>query len=236
MYALGVPESKIYLVYDWVDIDLIQPLPRDNSFSREFELVERFVILYAGNLGLSQGLELVLEAAKLLEGYPEIYFVFVGDGSGREFLVERSNQLRIHNLQFIAFQPRDRLPEVLASADISLVILRKGIGSESLPSKTFSILASGRPVLASLDPDSETWRLVERAGAGVCVPSEDPAALAEAILTLKHDQDLRERLGQNGRKWAERYHSPQAAASQFEKLFMQIIEGSSTPKSLLISE
>jgi colanic acid biosynthesis glycosyl transferase WcaI len=210
------------LVYDWVDTDLIQPLPRDNGFAREHNLADGFVVLYAGNIGLSQGLEHVLAAAELLADHPDFHFVLVGDGAGREQLAAQAEQRRLVNVQFLPFQPRARLPEVLATADVSLVTLRHGVGSGSLPSKTFSILASGRPVLASVDEGSETWNLVERAEAGLCVPPESPAQLAKAILRLSQDDDLRERLGQNGRAWAERYHSPQSAAEQFEKLLVEV--------------
>jgi len=89
------------------------------------------------------------------------------------------------NVHIIPFQSRQRLPEVLASTDISLVILKKEIGNGSLPSKTFSILASGRPVLVSVDEGSETWNLIEKAEAGLCVPPENPVELANAILALK---------------------------------------------------
>jgi colanic acid biosynthesis glycosyl transferase WcaI len=205
-----------------VDTDFIKPIPRDNAFSQELHLSNTFIVLYAGNLGLSQGLEHVLTAAEQLADHRDIKFVFVGDGSGREHLVAEAERRRLANVQFLPFQPRSRLPEVLATADISLVVLRRGIGSGSLPSKLFSILASGRPILASVDEGCETWELVERAQAGICVPPEDPIELAKAILNFKKDDCFRERLGLNGRAWAERYHSPQSAAEQFEKLLIEI--------------
>jgi len=216
--ALGVPDDRMTLAYDWVDTDLIRPLPRDNAFSREHNLTHRFVVLYAGNVGLSQGLEHVLDAAEQLVDRQNLLFVFVGEGSSKEHLMAQARQHQLPNVRFLPFQPRDRLPEVLASADVSLVPLRHGIGTDSLPSKTFSILASGRPLVASVDEGSETWNLVERAGAGLCIPPEDPTALAKAIVALSKDDDLRERLGRNGRNWADRYHSPQSAAEQFERL------------------
>lgn len=226
LYALGVPDAKMALIYDWVDTDLIHPLPRDNRFSQEHHLTDRFVVLYAGNIGLSQGLEHVLTAAELLADHPDFHFVLVGDGAGRQQLAAQAEQRQLANVQFLPFQPRACLPEVLATADISLVTLRHGIGAGSLPSKTFSILASGRPVLASVDEESETWNLIERAEAGLCVPPESPAQLAEAILRLSQDDGLREQLGQNGRVWAEKYHSPQSAAEQFEKLLVELDESS----------
>jgi colanic acid biosynthesis glycosyl transferase WcaI len=221
--ALGVPEAKMVLIYDWVDTDLIRPLPRDNAFAREHDLAGRFVVLYAGNLGLSQGLEHVLAAAELLAADADIRFVFVGEGAARDQLVAQAAERSLASVQFLPFQPRARLPEVLATADISLVTLQHGIGSGSLPSKTFSIFASGRPLLASVDEGSEAWDMVERAGAGVCVPPENPSRLAQAILALRQDPELRECLGRNGRLWAERHHSPQAAADRFEKLMLDAI-------------
>jgi colanic acid biosynthesis glycosyl transferase WcaI len=221
--ALGVPDNKMALVYDWVDTELIHPMPHENAFAQEHDLSHCFVVLYAGNIGLSQGLEHILKAAELLADQKDIRFVFVGDGSGRASLQSQAEKQQLSNVQFLSFQPRQRLPEVLACADVSLVILKRGIGFGSLPSKTFSIFASGRPILASVDEESETWKLVERAEAGLCVPPEDPSKIAEAILNLKQDKNLCDRLGSNGRKWAEQHHSPQYAAEQFERLLIEAI-------------
>ena len=220
---LDVPDSKMVLVYDWVDTELIHPMPKVNSFLLDNNLNERFVVLYAGNMGLSQGLENILSAAEMLSDQQDLQFVFVGDGTGRELLQTQAKQKQLKNVQFIPFQPREKLPEVLASADISLVNLRRGIGSASLPSKTFSIMASGRPILVSVDEESETYKLIKRADAGLCVPPEDPSKLAEAILTLKQDKALCERLGRNGRDWVEQHHSPQFAAQQFENILLEAI-------------
>jgi colanic acid biosynthesis glycosyl transferase WcaI len=226
--ALGVPDSKMDLVDLWVDTELIRPFPRNNTFTREYGLDEHFVVLYAGNIGLSQGLEHVLATAELLADIKDVAFVLVGDGTGCETLQSQAKQRKLSNVQFIPFQPRQRLPEVLACADVSLVILKRGFGSDSLPSKTFSILASGRPLIASVDEASETWKLVKRAKAGLCVPPEDPAKLARAILTLRQDEVLCEILGHNGRDWVERYHSPQYAVTQFEHLLSAAISSKDT--------
>jgi colanic acid biosynthesis glycosyl transferase WcaI len=216
--ALGVPDEKMAVTYGWVDTELIRPMPHANPFAREHGLADSFVVLYAGNLGLSQGLENVLAASEQLVSEKDIRFVLVGDGAGREALVQEAAERELSNIQFLPFQPRQRLPEVLATASVSLVQLRKGIGSDSLPSKIWSILASGRPILAAVDEGSEAWKLVTRAEAGLCVPPENPAELAKAVLALKNDPGLCERLGQNGRRWVERYNSPQAAAERHEAL------------------
>ena len=220
---LGQSDEKMALIYDWVETDFIVPLPRDNSFACEHGLVDKFVVLYAGNLGLSQGLENILTVAQQLSVYADIHFVFVGEGAGRVRLERAAQEMGLTNVQFIPFQARERLPEVLASTDVSLVILRRGIGLESLPSKTYSIMASARPIIASVDALSETHHLVTKAQAGLCVPPEDPKKIGEAVLKLKSDRGLGEALGKNGRAWALQNHSVESAAIRFETLLSQYL-------------
>jgi colanic acid biosynthesis glycosyl transferase WcaI len=222
LLAMGVPDEKLVLVYDWVDIDLICPQPRDNSFAREHGLADRFVIMYAGNIGLSQGLDNVLNAAEKLAADKDICFVLVGDGSNRQCLIDETERRQLKNVKFIPFQPRKCLPEVLATADISLVSLQPGIGTLSIPSKTMSILASGRPIIACIDDNAEVVKLINKAESGLCVPPDNPSKLVEAILKLKEDAALRDRLGHNGRIWAENQHSPQVGAKTIAKLLQDI--------------
>jgi colanic acid biosynthesis glycosyl transferase WcaI len=231
LHDLGVPDDKLALVYDWVDTEFVQPLPRDNEFACEHGLLDRFVVLYAGNIGLSQGLEHVLTAAQLLSHDEHLLFVFVGDGTGRERLMEEAAQRQLANVRFLPFQPRARLPQVLATADVGLVSLQHGIGFGSLPSKTFSILASSRPVIAMVDEGSETWNLVQRAEAGLCLPPEAPELLAQAIVTLARDPQTCRNLGINGRRWAECHHSARSAAKEFEKLILRAVAVDSRPQS-----
>ncbi|HSL42291.1 MAG TPA: glycosyltransferase family 4 protein [Anaerolineales bacterium] len=221
---LGVPDSKVKLVYNWVDTEFIRPMPRLNEFSKEYGLDERFVILYSGNMGPSQGLENILRAAERLKNEKDIIFVLIGDGLNKEFLVNEAKKRSLSNLLFLPFQPRERFPYALASADISLVPLRRGIDQGSLPSKLFTVLASGRPVIVCVEEESEIWRLVKLADAGRQVPTDDPAALSNAILALRNDIKLREQLGCNGRLWAEQNHSILIAEEKFEKLFLSAIQ------------
>ncbi|PWH12784.1 MAG: hypothetical protein DDG60_11720 [Anaerolineae bacterium] len=223
LQAMGVPDEKMVRGYDWVDTALVHPLPRHNDFSRQHGLDEHFVVMYAGNLGLSQGLEHVLAAADLLKEQKEIRFVFVGDGASRQMLVEETERRGLQNVMFLPFQPRNRLPEVLASADISLVSLQRGLGSGSLPSKMYSIFASARPMILCVDEKSDPWKLLEQAQAGLCVPPENPAALAAAILYLKNTPHLCQAFGEKGRLWAEKRHSPEAGAREIETLLLHAI-------------
>lgn len=221
---LGVPDSKIALVYNWIDTEFIHPLPRSNEFSKEHALEGRFVILYAGNIGPSQGLESVLDAAHELRKEKDILFVLVGDGSKKRSLMLEAERGSLNNILFLPFQPRYRLPEVMASGNVALVPLRKGVEKGSLPSKLFTAMASGRPVLACVEEDSEIWRLVKNANAGIHVPPEDAVKLCAAILTLKRDAKVCEQMGQSARLWAEQNHSPKVARRKFEELFSIAIQ------------
>lgn len=226
MLSRRVPESRLHLVYDWVDTELVRPLPRDNDFSRQHGLSGRFVVLYAGNVGQIQGLESVLEAAALLRARPDVLFLFVGDGTACEALQGRAGRMGLDNVRFLPYQALETMPWVWASADVGLVSLMKGAGLGALPSKSFAILASGRPLLASIDEASDLVALVGRARAGMCVPPQCPPDLAAAVLRLGEEPALCAEMGQNGRAYALRHHSPEAAAARFEELLAAVLAGS----------
>jgi colanic acid biosynthesis glycosyl transferase WcaI len=223
---MGVEEEKLCLIYDWVDTNAISPSPRRNDFSIEQDLTNDFVVLYAGNIGLVQGLDTVIDSARLLAEERDIRFVFVGDGAGLKALIEKKESLRLTNVDFISYQPRERMSEIFATADISLVSLKEGTSFGALPSKTYSIMASERPIIASVDQGSDIWNLIERSECGVCVPAENPSLLAEAIKCLKFDYERRIRLGKKGREYVLKNHSPQSAAAQFDTLLKQLMRES----------
>jgi len=216
---LGISKTKQHLIYDWVDTTLIKPVSKKNDFSVENNLQDKFIIEYAGNISFSQGLEYLIKTAELLRN-DGIHFLIIGEGAKKNELEKLCREKKLEYVQFLPFQPREKLPDVLGTADISLVTLRKGMGFNSLPSKTLSILASGRPIIANIDPGSETWDLVERAQAGLCIEPESPEKLANAIRSLKDNEKQREIYGKNGRNYVAKNHSPQSAAKAFEELFM----------------
>lgn len=221
---LGVTDEAMAFISIWIDTDVMRPVPRDNGFAREFGLVDRFVVLYAGNIGLSQGLEHVLTAAESLASHDRIRFVFVGDGSGREVLVARAKERRLGNVQFIPFQPDSRVQEVLGTADLALVSLQSRIGASSLPSKTFSYMAAQRPIVALAEEGSAIWKLVEGAKAGVCLPHGHPDRLSRLVLELQTDPGRREALARNGRAFVEEHHSAKGAAAAFEALMTKAVQ------------
>ena len=216
---LGARDERMPLIYDWTDTRFIGPLPRENSVRAEFGLDGKFVFMYAGNIGLSQGLEMVIEAAAALRYDPRVRFAFVGGGAGLAPLQEKARADQATNVVFIPFQPRARLPEVLAAADVSLITLRAGL-TDSLPSKVYSIMASARPVLASVDPRNDVVDVIARAGCGVCVtPGDVEALVAGCRRFLAMPAAEPEAMGTAGRAYVDAHHSPRSAAAQFLRIF-----------------
>jgi colanic acid biosynthesis glycosyl transferase WcaI len=209
--------GKVHVIPNFVDTERIVPRDRENSYRSEFGLSGKTVVMYAGNVGLSQSLELVLEAAAALSYEEDLVFVINGGGAARAELERKGRGLR--NLRFIDSQPAERVPEVLAAADIHLVPLRKGLARSSVPSKTYSVLAAGRPLVASVDEGSEVARVVERSGAGIAVQPGDPESLTKSIRALVDAPEDAARMGLAGRAWIERWASPQAVAEAYEDLF-----------------
>jgi colanic acid biosynthesis glycosyl transferase WcaI len=212
--------DKVRVIPNFVDVEAIRPLPHENSYRKEFGLQNKTVVMYAGNVGFSQALMPMIEAAAALTDEPEVVFVINGGGVARPEL-ERAGR-GLPNVRFIDMQPAERLAEVLNAADIHLVPLKRGLAHASVPSKTYSILAAGRPLLASVDPESEVARLVERAGCGVAVPPEDAESITKAIRRLIESPGTMRTMGEAARRFVEDWVSPSAVAQAYEELFEEL--------------
>ncbi len=174
------------------------------------------VVMYAGNVGFSQSLDMLLHAARQL---PNVTFVINGGGSALESL--RGDAAGLANVRFGPYQPRERLSEVLGTGDLHVVPLRAGLARVSVPSKTYSILAAGRPVVAAVDPGTEVANIVNGAQCGVAIPPDDAEIFTRAIReTLKSDQLAA--MGDRGRRWVEHWASPAAVAAAYESLFAEL--------------
>lgn len=219
LLAKGVPAEKLSVTPVWADPAEVRPLPRENQFRLEHGLGSRFVIMYAGNLGVTSALDEVLDAAALLRDAPAIRFVIVGEGVKRQALMERASALGLDNVLFLPFQPRERFAEMLAAADVGLVTLNRDAAQTSLPSKTFNTMASGRPLLAVVPLDSEIASLVREGECGLVVAPQQPEPLADAIEWLSRDRCQTERLGRNGRHRIESTYSRERCVVDFARTF-----------------
>ncbi|MEC9270472.1 MAG: glycosyltransferase family 4 protein [Actinomycetota bacterium] len=213
-------EEKLRVIPNFVDTEFLYPGERNNSYRRELGLTDEIIVMYAGNIGFSQPLELVVEAAQRFRDRDDVVFVINGNGSRRKHFEAATEDLP--NVTFMDFQPPERLNELLAAGDIHLVPLQPGMSSISVPSKIYSILAAGRPVLASVDPGTEIDLIVTRSGAGRSVPAGDSQAFADALSALVDDPNGRAAAGFEARRFAEQWLSVGAVADSYNQLFSEI--------------
>ena len=178
----GVPESKITVVSNWIDMDSVHPVTKEqNKLFEEFHLSrDKFTVVYAGNFGEVQGAEIVLEAAELLKGNNNIQFAIFGGGARFESAKRQANKMT--NVTVNDLLPLDRVSEVYSLGDVALVTCKPGSGGSAMPSKTWSIMACNTPIIASFDLHSDLAEVIKDSGAGSCVQAGDVGALVEAIL------------------------------------------------------
>ncbi|HXF35620.1 MAG TPA: glycosyltransferase family 4 protein, partial [Actinomycetota bacterium] len=204
-------QDRVVVIPNWSDERRVRPVPREaNAFRREHGLDGRFVVQYAGRLGEKHNLEPLVEAARILRG-TDVLFQFVGEGAKKPRLQALAAQLGLDNVQFLPYQPMDRLAETLSAADLAVVCLETGHTGISVPSKAYGVIASGTPILGLLDPDGEIGQMVKETGCGVLV-EPDPVEIAEAIRRLMDEEGTRRAMGEAGRSaFLERYTLGHAA-------------------------
>lgn len=218
-----VPAHKIVQIPNWVDVNFIRPLPKkDNPFLATHQLTDKFVVLYSGNIALTQGLETVIEAASKLCHIWEIAIVIVGEEAALQRLSNYCQTCGAINVTLLPLQPREQLPAMLAAADVGLVVQKHNVISFNMPSKIQVLLASGRALVASVPATGTAARTIKQSGGGVVVPPEDPEALAEAILELYHHPEKVKQLGEKSRQYAIENYTLEQALDQYEKVFASV--------------
>jgi colanic acid biosynthesis glycosyl transferase WcaI len=212
-----VPEDRVYLFPNWADTEFVRPLLPDRGIRREFGAgPDDVLVLYAGNMGEKQGLELVLDVAALLRGRTSIKFAMVGGGAAWQKLQRAAEKRKLANLRFFPVQPLERLPLMLAAGDIHLIVQRREAADLVMPSKLTNILAAGRPSIATVEPDTAVYDVLQGHDCGLTLPPESATGLVTSIAALAEDAGLRKRLGQNARRYAELYLQKDQILSAFE--------------------
>jgi len=204
---------RVHEIPNFVDTEAIVPLDRLTAYRSELDLGVGPVVLYGGNVGFSQSLELVLGAAEAL---PDVQFLINGDGAARASLERAAEHLT--NVTFRGYIDSSLLGELLATGDIHVVPLKAGLGRVSVPSKTYSIMAAGRPVLAAVDADTAVPRILAESGGGVAVAPDDLGAFVGALTEMLADLDEARAMGERGRDWAVANASPAAVGSAYSAL------------------
>lgn len=215
--AKGVPEDKIVVVYNWVDEQAVVDVPREqNKLFDKYHLDRnKFYVTYCGNIGLTQNLDMLVAASEELSDNNDIHFVLVGNGAYWETLVAKLKEKRtlsgfkaddgiealtFGNITLLPFQPYDDISHVFSLGDVSIIISKPGVGANSVPSKTWSIMSASRPVIANFD-ENEIKSILDDNRCGIFTKAGDKEAFKQAILTLYNDKELCKEYGRNGRQF-----------------------------------
>ena len=195
----GADPARVALIHNWADCDAIVPGPRDNAFTRAHGLGDRFVLMHSGNVGLSQNLDVLVDAASLLVAHDRIVVAIVGDGAKRAGLEREVARRRLANVRFFPYQPKALLHESFAAADAFLVSLKAGLEGYLVPSKVYGYLAAGRPYVAAVDPSAEAAAIARDHGCGVLAEPGNPDSLAAAIVGLADNPATTRAMGERAR-------------------------------------
>ena len=211
----GVPPERLLTVSNWIDTDKVRPIPREeNRLFDEYDVDrDAFTVVYAGNFGASQGADVILKAARLLADHTDIRFVLFGAGSMFEDARRQAESLL--NVIISPLLPAERVAEVYSMGDIALITCKKGVGKTALPSKLWSIMACGTPVIAAFDADSELADIIREADAGVCAEPEDPQALADAVLDAYRKRGSVQRPLASAREYVLRHASRETGVESY---------------------
>jgi len=213
--------ARVHVIHNWADCDQVLPGPKDNAFAIAHGLVDRFVVMHSGNVGLSQNLEVLIEAADLLRSKEWLTIAIVGDGSKRRALEAMAAARGLVNVRFFPYQPKALLHDSFAAADVFVVSLKSGLEGFIVPSKVYGILAAGRPYIAATDPSAEPAAIAREGGCGLLAAPGDPAALAGAILALHDDPVAMREMGVRARRVARQFDR-RIAVQAYHELFERV--------------
>lgn len=218
----GLSPQRISVVPNWVDARLVQPIKKSNAFRREHKLGGKFVVMYSGNLGLSQRLDSVIEAAGKLMHRNDIQFLLVGDGASRHRLQQMAAEKKLTNLTFMGYQPKERLAESLSAADLHLITMHSQVLSYLMPSKLYGILASGTASVATAAAHTELAEIIEQHRVGFVTPPDDADQLAERIAWAADHRSALEQMGERAFQLAQMEYDRPVATGRFAGMLEQL--------------
>ena len=216
----GVPELKITVIRNWIDTQDVKPISKENNSLRvELGLDEDiFYVVYAGNLGKAQGVEILIDAASQMKSDKSIKFLIFGNGVEEDALKKKIDALGIDNVKIYPLQPASRVSEVYSLGDVCIVTCKKGYGQNAFPSKVVSIMATATPVIVAFDKESELCQVLEEYQFGLYSEPENATSLSESIQYLKGHREESEKMGRNGRMLVEQQFSKEICTSKYVAL------------------
>jgi len=219
----GIQEEKLRLISDWGDTENLRPGAEGSAFRLATQLSpEQFLVFHTGNMGKKQKLMNVVSAAEASRSEPDLKWIIVGQGEEKDQLQEGISRRRLTNIMLLPLQPAESLPEMYSSADLLLLNQAAAVEDAVIPSKLLTYMGAGRAVVAAVSEKSEAARQIRRANCGVVVPPENPQALAEAVLALRKDAGLRQKLGANARTFAEIHFTKAGVLDRYDEFFRSL--------------
>jgi len=221
-----ITPEKISVIENGVAVELFCPKSDGKSVREELGLQDKFVISWIGTIGNAHNLATVVDAAKTLNAkYLNIVFLVVGEGAEKECVQNLVEQSGLTNIKIISQQPRARVPDIICASDVCLVLLRKTeVFKTVIPTKLLEFMSCGRPVVLGVEGQAQA--IVEKADSGICIRPENAGDLVAAIEILRHDQQLRKRLGENGRRYIVENLSREQTARDYESVLHDLIQES----------
>lgn len=214
----GVSKNKIFVIPNWVDTELIIPSDRMNEFRKEYNLGKKFIVSYAGSMQRAQGLETIIEAAEVLQHHKDIFFLLVGNGEAKPLLQKMIEERNLDNVILLPLQPKEKYAGILIASDICLLPLNKNLPAQEVPGKLPNLMASGRPIVATVNPDGDAAKTIIKAKCGYCIEPGNIKKLTEAILVLYRDDELREKMGKDARRYSELEFSRTVCVEKYESV------------------
>lgn len=216
----GVDKNKISVVRNWINPNEIKPIDKENNrLFKEFGLTkEKFYVVYAGNIGKVQNIITLVEVANILKKYTDIHFLVFGEGVEKENVTKYADALNLKNISFFPLQAKEKISEVYSLGDISVILCQKGAGESAVPSKTWSIMSTGTPIVASFDKDSELCDLISKIGCGICVEPENPKQLSECIIYIYNNKQVLENMKKQGRDYVKKYIASDVCMEKYIKV------------------
>jgi colanic acid biosynthesis glycosyl transferase WcaI len=221
LLKMGVRADKIAQIPDWADGSAVRPLEGPSPMREAQGWQDRFVVMHSGNVGLSQDLGVLLDAAALLREERDIVIVIVGEGASKTALQRRAAREGLDNVRFLPYQEKSSLSESLGAADLHLVTLRDGLAGYIVPSKVYGILAAGKPYIAAVEAGAEPHTIAEEFDCGMRVEAGDAEALAKAIRIMRHEADL-EAMGSRARRALEQRYERRLSSAAYRELLEDV--------------
>jgi glycosyltransferase involved in cell wall biosynthesis len=220
----GISADKIFVMPNWADETIYMPTAKDEAIGVQYGLKDKFNIMFAGNMGLVQALDKVIEAAELLQDLHDVQFVMIGDGLEYDTLQKMVVEKQLTNVIFLGRHPANAMPSFFAWGDGLLITLTNDpLYAMTIPSKTQSYLACGRPIICAVAGDGAD--VVNEGGAGFTVPPENPSALAEAIRRLYAlSPTERDTMGNNGRQAYITHFQQKIIVDRYEQVFLDVMK------------